>query len=288
MSRGLIRLKSGLSVLAVSSSLVAADVPAPTAGSEQLLQALAAFDQKRPRDFKIVGGADTSIKKHPWQVALLAARIPENSAAQFCGGSIVAPQWILTAAHCVDQGTRPDQIEILSGTASLATGGTRTPVATIVIHEKWNPVTHDFDIALVRVTGTLVGSEIGGPAINRPDPKDGDPVTVTGWGALAWGSPAGTKTLQEVQVPFVSRTTCNKPASYGGSISENMICAGKTGADSCQGDSGGPATVGTPRVLVGIVSWGESCAAPKKFGVYTRLSRFTTWVREKSDGAVKW
>jgi secreted trypsin-like serine protease len=259
--------------------------PTAGSGSKPLRKVLDATEQNRPRPDRIVGGRDTTIDKNPWQVALLAARVPANADAQFCGGSVVARRWVLTAAHCVDGGTRPDQIAVLFGTASLRTGGTRIAVSDIIVHPRWDPDTHDFDIALVNVTNDLSVQAITGPSSGASDPTG--PIWVTGWGTTSWGG-SGTTILQGVEVPHVSRATCNKPASYDGSVTTNMICAGRSGADSCQGDSGGPASTASPRVLVGVVSWGEGCAAARKFGVYTRVSQFTDWIRRNTNGAVAW
>ena len=98
--------------------------------------------------------------------------------------------------------------------------------------------------------------------------------------------------LRDVKVTFVSRDTCNQEASYGGRITTNMFCAGKRegGVDACQGDSGGPATVTTadgPR-LVGVISWGDGCGFANKYGVYTQVVNFASWVSENTSGTVRW
>ncbi len=111
-------------------------------------------------------------------------------------------------------------------------------------------------------------------------------------GALAWRAPTGSKDLQLTQVPYVSVSDCTSSLSYGTAITQNMFCAGKLngGPDACQGDSGGPATitVGGIRKLIGIVSWGDGCGRPRKYGVYTVVSRFDSWVNDKTAGAVHW
>ncbi len=111
-------------------------------GSDPLKRVLTAYRAGQLRDGRIAGGHNTTIEVHPWQVAIVAAEIPANNLAQFCGGSIIAPRWVLTAAHCVDGGTRPEQISILAGTASLLSVGRRIGIAPngIVIHGKWDLV----------------------------------------------------------------------------------------------------------------------------------------------------
>jgi secreted trypsin-like serine protease len=108
----------------------------------------------------------------------------------------------------------------------------------------------------------------------------GQMLWVTGWGATNEGGLVVSR-LNELSIPYVARETCNDPLSYNGQITESMICAGKAGRDSCQGDSGGPLIIkrnGSAQ-LVGIVSWGEGCARPGKFGVYTRVPKFVSWIR---------
>ena len=92
--------------------------------------------------------------------------------------------------------------------------------------------------------------------------------------------------LRKVDVPLVSSKRCE--AAYPDQISDTMICAGldKGGKDSCQGDSGGPLLVkladGT-RALAGVVSWGEGCARPQKFGVYSKVNAVTAWIASETS-----
>jgi trypsin len=260
-------------------------------GSARLLAVEKQYDASQANDQRVVGGKPVTLKENPWQIAIVSARVPTNTIAQFCGGSIIAPRWVATAAHCVDSGTRPEQIAILTGTESLVTGGTRVPATRIIVHPQWNPKTHDFDIALIEAGADLGGTAIAGDTSPNEHPTSLD-IRLTGWGRTSMSASAGSKALQGVVVPYVTRATCNRPASYDGDITGNMICAGlvQGGADSCQGDSGGPATavIGDTRRLVGIVSWGEGCALRDKYGVYTRVASFSPWVTAETAGAVKW
>ena len=112
----------------------------------------------------------------------------------------------------------------------------------------------------------------------------GAPLVVSGWGATTEGGDT-VSTLREVGVPYVTRDVCNDPLSYADGVTTNMLCAGVAagGQDSCQGDSGGPlvfgAGGGNPR-LAGVVSWGEGCAQPGKYGVYTRVAIYGDWVKQ--------
>ena len=257
------------------------------AQSQSLKRVLDAHAHQGANQGRIVGGHDTSITAQPWQVALVAASINSNADAQFCGGSLVADRWVITAAHCVDGGTKPADVAVLSATDSLVQGGVRTAVSSIVVHEGWSSATHDNDVALLQLASPVAGSAIAG--WTGTDPAAGTEVTVTGWGATAWHV-QGTTKLQAVNVPVVARDNCNRKLSYDGKITEGMLCAGKQNLDSCQGDSGGPLTAKdqTTRRLVGIVSWGEGCGMVNKPGVYTRVSRFAAWVNARTQGAVNW
>lgn len=260
-------------------------------GSDRLLMAQKQWAEKAGQDVRIIGGKPVPFKENPWQVAILAATVPNNLVAQFCGGSIIDKRWVLTAAHCVDGGTLPAQIQILTGTDSLETGGLRVNVSNIVVHENWNKKTNDFDIALVQVSSDLVAPVIVGDTTSAEHPTT-LVLRVTGWGKTSKSTSAGSKLLQGIEIPYVTRAKCNLPASYDGDVTDNMICAGvpQGGVDSCQGDSGGPNTgiVNGQRRLVGIVSWGEGCALRDKYGIYTNVSRFGPWVTTKTAGVVKW
>jgi secreted trypsin-like serine protease len=249
-----------------------------------------AFAAKQSQDIRIIGGKPVKIEDNPWQLALVATKVPTNTNAQFCGGSIIAARWVVTAAHCVDNGTPPDRVAILAGTASLEKGGQRVSVTRIIVHEQWDRPTFNFDLALIETGADLLGTPIG-LDVSAADPAAAQQVLVTGWGRTDWEIRAGSKDLQGVTVPYLVRATCNQPASYGGRITDNMFCAGlaQGGQDSCQGDSGGPATtlVDKTRRLVGVVSWGEGCGLRNKYGVYTRVSNFAGWITKHSGVAIK-
>jgi secreted trypsin-like serine protease len=122
-------------------------------------------------------------------------------------------------------------------------------------------------------------------------------LTVLGQQAPAGANDEGFATPQEInsaQAPLIAAPAVEvvgELVGADGKITENMLCAGKEegGADACQGNSGGPASIDGPvgRRLVGIVSWGDGCGAPKKFGVYTRVPQFADWIQQKTDGAVQ-
>lgn len=233
---------------------------------------------------KVIGGEETTWEKHKWQVALLWSGEDINTRAQFCGGSLIAKNIVLTAAHCVDGGTTPSMIKILSGTADLTVGGQRSKVSKIYIHKNYQPIVPNVsppinDIALIRVEQDVVGQTIA--PVSVFDDKNVSPsakITVTGWGKTETGYSAAK--LKEAKIRYVSRDRCNAAPSYDGQVTDVMLCAGEDegGKGVCSGDSGGPATLNGS--VIGIVSWGAvPCAKPFKFGVFTNVGSFEPWIK---------
>jgi transmembrane serine protease 9 len=245
---------------------------------------------------KIIGGTPAPVGRWPFQVGILDASVSSNVAAQFCGGSLVAAQYVVTAAHCVDFLSSPSDIHVLTGTQSLARGGTRRNVAWFVFHPNWNPATADYDIAVIKLAQPtsgipvvrLITRELEGLA------APGAPSMVIGWGDMAPGAAVHYAIeLRQTSVPIVSRDVCNAPSSYDGAVTPRMLCAGlrEGGKDTCQGDSGGPLLVSSLisgfRFQAGITSWGIGCALPNFYGVYSRVAVLSGWARNVIAGGAK-
>lgn len=249
-------------------------------------------DGVTPNSPDIVGGQLASDGEWPWQVALIQFGANPYD-GQFCGGSLIAAGWVLTAAHCVvDNGdvTAPSEIQVLAGIHDLGTpdaGYQRINIQQIIPHPGYVESTYDQDLALLRLsTNAVLGPTAGGQnvaVVPLVAAGVGDLVgtmaDITGWGNTGSGYPTQ---LMEARVPIVSKADCNDSNSYNGDITDNMMCAGYAagGVDTCQGDSGGPLVVGSPSDfrLAGITSWGTGCAQPNKYGVYTRVSRYVGWI----------
>lgn len=220
---------------------------------------------------RIVGGDPATAEQNPFQVALLMSAQPNNASAQFCGGTLVRPDVVITAAHCSDFVTA-GQVQVLTGTRRLDGSGVRRDVAEITIHPGWNSGTFDNDAAVWRLA-TSAG-DIPLATLATEDGPVGGELLVTGWGTLSEGG-ASPIELHALPAPLVDTANCNDANSYNGEILGSMICAGfdEGQRDSCQGDSGGPLTRGPDNgTLTGIVSWGVGCARPNLFGVYARVS----------------
>jgi secreted trypsin-like serine protease len=249
-----------------------------------------------PIEPQIVGGQPAGPAEYPWQVAIVQAAVSNPLFGQFCGGSLIDSEWVLTAAHCViDSGlvTNPASINVVVGINNLSDGptngvqGQRLAVAETIPFPGYDENTSDNDLALLHLaTPATLGATIAPIGLAGPGDiaffEPGDAATITGWGATSEGGP-GSNALLEVTVPIVSNVNCNVPSSYDGLITANMLCAGLAGGgqDSCQGDSGGPLIVsneGGGWLQAGVVSWGFGCARPNLYGVYTRVSQFTGWI----------
>lgn len=241
----------------------------------------------------IVGGSEAQPNRYPWQVFVAYAKSPGN----WCGGSVIAPNWVLTAAHCIyDHDYHfvypAGDFSVIAGAhnwRNYEKGQQRLNVAQIIMHESYNkPSELNNDIALLKLDGTLSYTEAVQP-VCLPNEKAsvGDECTVSGWGDQQNGAGNYADILRFVLMPVLPDPVCDR-ANNG--ITNNMFCAGymgNEGKDSCQADSGGPLVCerGGVATQYGIVSFGKGCAVAGYPGVYVQLYNYRAWISSKTGNA---
>jgi secreted trypsin-like serine protease len=253
------------------------------------VQSVAAAPQPDPR---IIGGEPADLGEYPFMVALLLEeRGGTDFDKQYCGGSLIASRWVLTAAHCVEFLESPDQIAVAVNRTHLSNSaeGERVEVRAFYIHPDYDPNQLSPDVALIELAKPVRGIEPIQLAGAGDDDYEiaGTQLTVIGWGNTSTTGHANwPDELRELQVPVVSDADCDFAYS-GGVTVETQLCAGDKGVDSCQGDSGSPlfaTTTSGDYVQVGVVSWGFKCAKQHFPGVYSEVNSPTIreWIRSVS------
>jgi len=226
---------------------------------------------------RIIGGDEAKEDFYSFTVAL------QDSSGFFCGGSLIAKDVVLTAAHC-----KGPPFDVVIGRHDLNDNdGQVISITRQLPHPDYNEDTTDNDFMLVFLSEPTTQNVDLVKINNDPSvPEVGDRVTVMGWGDTDRRDHVSTTSdvLMEVNVRVVSNSVCEKSSdgydTYRGAITNNMLCANADLQDSCQGDSGGPLvnTRGGRLEQIGVVSWGIGCASDDFPGVYARLSRAYGWI----------
>ena len=231
--------------------------------------------------------------EEPWLAGLIYIPGKSRGFGYFCAGTKIAPQWILTAAHCLED-IKPNQIEIILGRFSLASDeGDVIPAKAFYVHSQWQADGFfSNDIALIELERPSQAGASLAPitAATAQFAEPGDMSRTVGWGLLGFLDTEIPEIPYGADFPITTEAACKAGYENEVSIDGRTICAGylRGQSSSCQGDSGSSLTVksddGSVSYQAGIVSGGAGCGWISKYGVYTRVSAFNDWVARAMSG----
>ncbi|XP_027056439.1 zinc metalloproteinase nas-15-like [Pocillopora damicornis] len=230
---------------------------------------------------RVIGGDDANPGAWPWQVGLHNSR-----GGFFCGGTLVTPYWVVTAAHCISTLNPSNYVIRLGDHNRHRNEGTEQNIGAsrVIKHPQYDSRRINNDIALLKLSRAAnINDRVLPACLPRANyiVPAGTTCYITGWGKIR--HPGNSHhTLQQAKISPVSESDCKR--KNGNGITRAMLCAGVPGTrlGGCHGDSGGPFVCknsGGFWVLQGAVSWGSNdCNAMRMFTVFARVSVFREWI----------
>lgn len=221
---------------------------------------------------RIVGGKTTTISKTKYIVSLRY-----NNGQFFCGGSLVAKRYVVTAAHCME-GLRASDFKVHGGATYLTQVGVKRAVEQITVPKIFNMKNFTMDVAVLKLRRPMVGRNIATIRLCSHQLRTNDWVNVSGWGLTKETNKIPSRQLRTVNVRMIAKPTCRQNYRRMLQLSPTMMCASIPGQrDSCSGDSGGPLL--HRGELCGIVSFGIGCARRSYPGVYTSINHVKRFIQ---------
>uniref|UniRef100_A0A665SXJ6 pancreatic elastase II n=1 Tax=Echeneis naucrates TaxID=173247 RepID=A0A665SXJ6_ECHNA len=233
---------------------------------------------------RVVSGEDVRPHSWPWQISLQSGS--SGRWRHVCGGTLISSDWVLTAAHCIND-RRKYRVELGKHSLMASEGGsTARGTAKIITHKDYNTMLSRNDIALIKLSSPVTFSDTIMPAC-LPE-RDfvlphSSPCYITGWGRLSTSSPLAD-ILQQALLPVVAHNICKQPDWWSILATDKMVCAGGDGVTAgCNGDSGGPLNCQNPDGswdVHGVVSFGsgQGCNVFQKPTVFTQVSSYISWI----------
>ncbi|KAJ3604233.1 hypothetical protein NHX12_028974 [Muraenolepis orangiensis] len=242
--------------------------------------------------FRMSGGRESDIKDQPWQVAINVYSRRNKNHFHLCGGILIDSCWVLSAAHCFEEGYKASELQAVLGRTFRKKNSTSEQIFQIErfwVHQDFDKETFDNDIALLKLKTDIGICAIHSPEVLPaclPEPSlvlpDWTECEISGYGKDAEFAAEYSERVKRGFVRLWPRDLCVPEVLSGRTVTDNMLCAGDTRGldDACKGDSGGPLVCpsGGRMTLMGVISWGDGCGKKDKPGVYTRVTHYLDWI----------
>lgn len=247
--------------------------------------------------WRMFGGRESDITEQPWQAAINVYRRRFKKHFHLCGGILIDSCWVLTAAHCFEEGYEAAQLQVVLGRTFRKKNSTNEQIFEVEkfwIHQNFDKDTFDNDIALLKLKGDFGFCAVNSPEVLPaclPEPglvlPDWTECEISGYGKAQEFAAEYSERVKRGFVRLWPQERCVPDILSGRTVTSNMLCAGDTRGldDACKGDSGGPLVCSRNgrMTLMGVISWGDGCGHKDKPGVYTRVTQYIGWIKGQMD-----